>query len=203
MAPEFLKKEDYTVKVDIWSLGCILYELCSLNYCFEDKAFFNLVSKIFSGKHEEIDLKLYSPQLQKLIDLSLNIDYKKRLDIENFYKIIIKLSNPNEMIIKYAITKSSKIRIFGDKFVKNNKNNCRIIVENTKKELCTYINTKDLKSQNDFLLIKLIEENQVIDMSSMFFDCNDLLELNNISKWDTTNVIDISYMFYNCYKLST
>ena len=35
MAPELLSKEKYNNKADIWSLGCIIYELCTLNACFE------------------------------------------------------------------------------------------------------------------------------------------------------------------------
>ena len=30
LAPEIIKGENITNKVDIWSLGCILYELCTL-----------------------------------------------------------------------------------------------------------------------------------------------------------------------------
>ena len=31
MAPEIIKGEKYNNKVDIWSLGCIIHELCTLN----------------------------------------------------------------------------------------------------------------------------------------------------------------------------
>ena len=33
MAPEMFEKR-YNNKVDIWALGCIIYELCTLQYCF-------------------------------------------------------------------------------------------------------------------------------------------------------------------------
>ena len=32
MAPEILKNEKYSNKVDIYALGCIIYELCTLNF---------------------------------------------------------------------------------------------------------------------------------------------------------------------------
>ena len=37
----------------------------------------------------------------------------------------------------------------------------------------------------------------------MFYECNSLLSLPDISKWDISKVIDISYMFYNCYSLES
>ena len=34
MAPERHRGEDYQHKADVWSLGCILYELCTLKFAF-------------------------------------------------------------------------------------------------------------------------------------------------------------------------
>ena len=35
MAPELLENRAYTEKVDMWSLGCILYEMCKLEHVFD------------------------------------------------------------------------------------------------------------------------------------------------------------------------
>ena len=37
----------------------------------------------------------------------------------------------------------------------------------------------------------------------MFYNCNSLISLPDISNWNTENVIDISYMFYECNSLSS
>ncbi len=37
MAPEVINGEKYNKKVDIWGLGCIIYELLTLKVCFEGK----------------------------------------------------------------------------------------------------------------------------------------------------------------------
>ena len=34
VAPEILQEKKYNKKIDIWSLGCIIYELCTLEQCF-------------------------------------------------------------------------------------------------------------------------------------------------------------------------
>ena len=46
MAPELILEDSYNYKVDIWSLGCILYELCTLKICFENKSLKKLIDKI-------------------------------------------------------------------------------------------------------------------------------------------------------------
>ena len=35
----------------------------------------------------------------------------------------------NEMTIEYIIQNENTIKLFGNKFIKNNKNNCKIIIE--------------------------------------------------------------------------
>lgn len=37
MAPEILKGQDYTIKADIWSLGCVLFELLYAVCPYEEK----------------------------------------------------------------------------------------------------------------------------------------------------------------------
>ena len=34
-------------------------------------------------------------------------------------------------------------------------------------------------------------------MSNMFFKCNSLKSLPEISKWDSKNIMNINYMFYD------
>ena len=46
MAPEIINGQKYNNKVDIWALGCIIYELCTLNYCFESGSINGLIKKI-------------------------------------------------------------------------------------------------------------------------------------------------------------
>ena len=56
MAPEILRREKYSNKVDIYALGCIIYELCTLNFYSGNKT---------GGK---INVNFYGEDLQNLID---------------------------------------------------------------------------------------------------------------------------------------
>ena len=97
--------------------------------------------------------------------------------------------------------KKNSVKIFGSEFVKNNKNNCKIIYENEEYELKEYINIKDNKKEK--IEIKLKGINNITNMSCLFHKCNSLSSLTDISKWDTSNVTNMSYIFYECNLLES
>ena len=88
MAPEIINKKKCNNKIDIWSLVCIIHELCTLNFCFESPSIKELITKIIECKHEKINKNIYGDGLQKLIDSLLNIDYSKRPNIDEIIKIV-------------------------------------------------------------------------------------------------------------------
>nr|XP_047933934.1 serine/threonine-protein kinase Nek11 isoform X3 [Anser cygnoides] len=49
MSPEALKHQGYNTKSDIWSLGCILYEMCCMDRAFSGHNFLSVVLKIVEG----------------------------------------------------------------------------------------------------------------------------------------------------------
>ena len=49
MSPEITMDLPYTLKSDIWSLGCVLYEMCSFTFGFYDKDNNIMVSNITKG----------------------------------------------------------------------------------------------------------------------------------------------------------
>ena len=50
MAPEIIRNESYTLSVDFWSLGIILYEILSGKTPFEDESTEKIYGKILKGK---------------------------------------------------------------------------------------------------------------------------------------------------------
>ena len=105
----------------------------------------------------------------------------------------------NEMIIRYRHY-SDRIKIVGSKFVKNNKYNGRLIINNKKKELKEYLN---LRNNEKFLVVKLKGINYIEDMSYMLSECEELESLLDISKWNTNHVINMSYMSCKCESLES
>ena len=119
-APEIINGEQYNNKVDIWSLGCIIYELCTLNVCFEDDSLTSLINKIIESKKERINNNIYGSDLQNLIDLLLIKDRTKRPDIDKIIAEINKFTKKfdhekkielffnNEVYEEYNIEKDIK-----------------------------------------------------------------------------------------------
>ena len=77
MSPEQIGEQGYNEKSDIWSAGCILYQLAALKPAFEAKNHLALAMKIKEGKFERLPIK-YSGELQKLIEIMLNVNPEKR-----------------------------------------------------------------------------------------------------------------------------
>ncbi|XP_051061766.1 serine/threonine-protein kinase Nek11 isoform X3 [Phodopus roborovskii] len=49
MSPEALKHQGYDAKSDIWSLACILYEMCCMDHAFAGSSFLSVVLNIVEG----------------------------------------------------------------------------------------------------------------------------------------------------------
>ena len=137
----------------------------------------------------------------KIIDIIKNINNNNIKD--KIYDIIDLYNNmdKNKMTIIYNNNDKNKIKLFDEDFIKNNKDNCYLIINNKKQELTEYIEIKEQQK----LEIKLYETKNITDMSGMFSfrDCSSLSSLPDISKWDTKNITNMSYMFYNCSSLSS
>ena len=102
--------------------------------------------------------------------------------------------------IKYKINNKGKIRLFGNEFVKNNINDCKMIIKGKTNKLDEFCDTS--KIQNKELEIKLIGIEKINNMSFMFRECESLISLSYISKMVTSKIIDISYIFSECKSLS-
>ncbi|NXV22012.1 NEK11 kinase, partial [Cepphus grylle] len=71
MSPEALKHQGYNTKSDIWSLGCILYEMCCMNHAFSGHNFLSVVLKIVEGETPSLPDR-YPSQLNAVLCSMLN-----------------------------------------------------------------------------------------------------------------------------------
>uniref|UniRef100_A0A671NRS1 non-specific serine/threonine protein kinase n=1 Tax=Sinocyclocheilus anshuiensis TaxID=1608454 RepID=A0A671NRS1_9TELE len=67
LSPEICENKPYNNKSDIWALGCVLYEMCTLKHAFEAGNMKNLVLKIIRGSYPPVTVH-YSQDLRSLLD---------------------------------------------------------------------------------------------------------------------------------------
>ncbi|XP_044893551.1 serine/threonine-protein kinase Nek11 isoform X18 [Felis catus] len=71
MSPEALKHQGYNTKSDIWSLACILYEMCCMNHAFTGSNFLSIVLKIVEGDTPSLPQR-YPRELNTIMERMLN-----------------------------------------------------------------------------------------------------------------------------------
>ena len=132
----------------------------------------------------------------KQINNENNINDKKN----KIFNIYNKMKFVNDINIIYKIdNKDEKLRLFGKKFVENNKEKCKLLIDNKEYELMEEYNAKNYNEK--ILKIKLIGINSITNMSYMLECCKSLSSLPDISKWNTNNVTNMSFEFYCCESL--
>lgn len=78
LSPEIWNNEPYGNKSDIWSLGCILHELCTLNKAFQATNINQLIVAVFTPGSVKPIGNRYSLELQNLVTMMLSQDPKMR-----------------------------------------------------------------------------------------------------------------------------
>ncbi|XP_062587241.1 serine/threonine-protein kinase Nek9-like isoform X2 [Saccostrea cucullata] len=81
MAPEIIKGDSYDHKVDMWALGCVVYELLTLKKTFHATNQLRLAYEIVKGERGDIDPQ-YSENIQHLVSWMLQKNAKDRPSAE-------------------------------------------------------------------------------------------------------------------------
>jgi len=115
MCPELCENKKYNNKCDIWALGCILYELITLEKPFQAQNIHVLNYKISVGKYKEISNPLLDHDIdifKKIIKMCLNKNSMQRatiydiLNLPDIYNKIIKYKTPTKpMLLPIIVNK--------------------------------------------------------------------------------------------------
>ncbi|XP_014821642.1 PREDICTED: serine/threonine-protein kinase Nek5 [Calidris pugnax] len=96
LSPEICENRPYNNKTDIWSLGCVLYELCALKHPFEGNSLHQLVLKICRGRFHPVSPN-YSYDLRILISQLFKISPRDRPSINS----ILRKPFLQKLVLKY------------------------------------------------------------------------------------------------------
>ena len=171
-------------------------------------------------KDEKISLKIDNEANKGIIQKEENNDYLNyKLNLKELYEIIVdnKTKFPNfyhfenikeiysfildKLEIEYNINiipnQEIKIKLFGKKFVKNNKNNCSLIINEQRKELCEEYKIPEGQKEGKLKII-LVKEKPIENVSDMFNQCKNLSSLQTFNQWTMDKVTYMEKMFCGC-----
>ena len=135
----------------------------------------------------------------------IQVDEKKELSNETNALNILNLA--------YKVNKNElSIRLFGERFVDNNKDNFKLFINEKEVDFSDVYPTDQIDDEINILKVTLKEMKPVTDYSYLFFKCDSLLYFYNadkfnlshvpdISTWDTSNIVTMDSLFFNCQSL--
>ena len=209
-APEIEIGGKFNHKIDIYSLGCIIYELFTLNEYYIDK-------KVLE-KDCKINLDIYNPIWQELIYLLLKKDYHERPEVEEILNKIKMMKSDMENEIKLLV----KVRYWeiGERIYFLNNVECgvcwfpadkqfhNLLSEMNEKNTELFIEGKKYKFNKFFIpqkegtySIKIKFNFFIKDCSYMFYNCYNLINVD-LSSFNTKNVSNMEGMF-SCNELKS
>ena len=206
-SPEIWLDKPYDFKSDIWSLGCILYELCQLKPPFRGTSLKNLCFNIQRGIYEPI-MSFYSEELKHIIDLMLRTDPKIRPTTGQILKSRLIMLKKKELKLdeeldRLEMEKYDKKELIGtikiprnlkeingnlptNKYNKNKtKNNEEMMKEDeyeTNKRLKGFLNDEDKKE-----IQKIYGNNNI---NYLDYNKNGNMKINNSGKYKNGNNIN-------------
>ena len=103
----------------------------------------------------------------------------------------------NKINLIYSVKTQGNYNIFGNKFIENNKENLKLIINSKETVLdhCCELN----KGNN---IISIVVKKNITNLNSMFYGCEYLKDISDLKYLDVNEVKDCSYMFYKCSSIS-
>ena len=207
-SPEVWRDEPYSYKSDLWSIGCVIYEMCQLEPPFNGNDLDELFENVCIGKMKRIN-NCYSDDLWKMILLLIQVNIEKRVNCDEFLdndlikkKIKELKENPDTNYEGYLLEKNKDITREND-----------ILLETIK-----FKNFKDLK--NNLPTFKNYEINHIkrTGNNNNKCNCNQLYKskstiinysFNNIKENENSKMLQIKNISFskenqnpNCYNMN-
>ncbi|XP_018555155.1 probable serine/threonine-protein kinase iksA isoform X2 [Lates calcarifer] len=116
LPPEVFTDGTYDAKSDIWSVGCLLYELCTRKAAFSAETTITLMPKIIGGPYPSLP-EMFSPELRQLLSDIFSRDPQSRPTAREILErpfIISCLTAKSKTTVEELQTKLKKLRAVAD-----------------------------------------------------------------------------------------
>ena len=185
-APEVWMERPYGLKSDIWSLGCVLYEMVTLRCPFREDNMVKLYNKVLVGEYKKIPNN-FSEELNWIIEQMINSDINKRFSCDEILNCEIVKKYLDQYMNKNIKCYSEK-RINGYKINKKNSNNV------SNKSYSKYNSIINEKKEDDGELLKTIymPDNNLLYLRDQLpkANYNHEKQVNNSCKMYTSNQLN-------------
>ena len=175
-SPEVWGGKPYGLKSDIWSLGCILYQIATLKMPFQGNNFKEVYNNVSKCKYQPLP-NIYSKELDLIINKLLQIDPEKR---PNCHQIL------QDAIVIEKIKLLFNANIYNDTYNgdsninKNDTDESKDIITKIDNDLKREKNKKHLKKYNNTSrLLKTLKCNKNEDINDLLPKNNDYKIYNN------------------------
>ena len=101
-SPEVWKDKPYDFKSDIWSIGCVLYEMCTFNPPFRGNSLQEVYDKVCKGNYQPLT-KSYSKELNNMISSLLKVNPLFRPSADAILSNLSLLQHKGVIKLKYFI----------------------------------------------------------------------------------------------------
>lgn len=107
-SPEVWKDKPYTNSCDIWSLGCVIYELAALHPPFRAKSMKELSNKVIRGVYPPLP-RQYSSDFARVIKKMLNVEPSRRPTASQILQIREMQVNMTETCKNLSVEQESQV----------------------------------------------------------------------------------------------
>ena len=97
--------------------------------------------------------------------------------------------------LEYKVINEGKIKLFDYFFVDKNKDKCKIIYNGKEYELSEYFEVDKHYNYNDSIIIQLRINNNITDISEMFWNCEELLSIKDIPNINYYHISNLNKSF--------
>ena len=149
---------------------------------------YQILSNIYNIDNENLNY-------YKIKNLNQNISFPKVITDNILTNIYYQINSVDDMITLIYKNNSKLIKLFDNEFIQKN-SQCKIQINGQISNLKEYI-----KSDDDYLILKLTNIHSITDAYSMFNKCSQLKAIPDISRWNTKNLTNLGHMFSECENL--